>query len=484
MADQHRWDFMGYEENGVTHTPYLNQLADDGVALRSAYCTAPLCSPSRAAMTSGRYGMNTGCFTNLHELPPHTPTFIQQFRSAGYRTCAIGKTHMEIHAYDSDLTSARHKAFMDSLGWDEITETSGDDMFRHGIRCAYSVFLEKHNRMNEALEFFEQWRYFMEPEGQGDPSFACNEWTLPEEFHGTAFVGQRSIDWIEQREQDQPFLLHVGFAAPHSPIAPVPEYMDLYRDSAETSPWDNSSPPEWLPDARRGYRAMISHIDAYVGRIRDCIAAQGALENTIFVYMADHGEQAGDHDLYEKTSFFEAAMRVPMILAGPGIQAQLANEAQVETLDIGRTLCDLCSVEPHGFDQGQSLAPLLSGMSTTHRETVYAEMGCDKMLRDERYKLMWGDPRADTRPLGRLHLDKPVNIPPSPIRLFDLWEDPHEQNDLSSQAAYSSIREMMIEKLLVRLNLNTQSQPNKSRGDYRPLSSKRRMSTQMETKTL
>jgi len=97
IADQHRWDFMGYEENGVTLTPNLDALGNEGAIFRSAYCPAPLCSPSRAAIASGRYGMNSGSFTNLHELPPGTASFVSQLRAAGYRTSAVGKTHMEMH---------------------------------------------------------------------------------------------------------------------------------------------------------------------------------------------------------------------------------------------------------------------------------------------------------------------------------------------------------------------------------------------------
>ena len=107
IADQHRWDSMA-RENGVTRTPNLDRLASAGTDLSAAYCVSPLCCPSRAAIASGRYGVNSGCFTNLHKLPSGTPAFVEQFRRSGYRTCAIGKTHMEIHAYDADLLSDEH----------------------------------------------------------------------------------------------------------------------------------------------------------------------------------------------------------------------------------------------------------------------------------------------------------------------------------------------------------------------------------------
>ena len=469
IADQHRWDFIGGGANGVTYTPNLDRLARQGVHFNATYCTSPLCSPSRAALASGRYGMNTGCFTNLHELPAHTPSFVGQLRRAGYQTSAVGKTHMEIHAYDSDLTSERHRAFMDSLGWNEICEISGNGMLRTGIKCAYSEYLKQVGKFAEVVHFYENWHYFMEKEKGGDPNFACHEWPLPERYQETAFVGQRSLEWLEERDRSRPFLLHVGFAAPHSPIEPFPAYMDLYRDRPETEPWGNVDPPSWLADGRRGYRAMISQVDFYVGQIYDSIVDQGILDNTIFIYCADHGEMAGDQGLDGKTCFYEASVRVPLIVTCPLVHSQQKCSALVEILDLGKTICDLCSVDVHPLDQGRSLVPILRGQSQSHRNTVYAEMGCDKMLRDERYKLMWGAPDQDTRKLGRLHLDKPVNIPPSPCRLYDLQEDPHELRDLAADGDYRDLLYEMMEKLLVRLGENVQTQPNKSRGEYRPV---------------
>ena len=463
---------MGYERNGVTHTPNLDRLGAAGTVFRSAYCTSPLCSPSRAAIASGRYGMNSGSFTNLHELPPGTPGFVQQFRKAGYRTCAIGKTHMEIHAYDSNLCSEEHRAFMDSLGWDEVCEISGNGMLKTGIRCAYSEWLKERGRFDEVLKFYERWHYFMEKERRGDPDFFCHEWPLPEEFQETPFVAQRALDWLRDRDRSRPFLLHIGFAAPHSPIEPFPAFMDLYRNASETPPWGAANPPAWLPDGRRGYRAMIGQIDHYIGKVRECIEEQGGIENTIFVYTADHGEMAGDHGRFGKTCFFEGSMRVPLIVAGPGVQARQESPAPVEILDIGKTLCELCSVEPHSLDQGRSLVPILTGKSASHRETVYAEMGCDKMIFDGRYKLMYGDPGSDPRKLGRLHLDKPVTIPASPCRLYDLKEDPRELTDLAANPQHRDLLMKMLGELLARLNENMQPLPNKSRGEYRPVRSR------------
>ena len=469
IGDQHRWDFMGYEGNGITHTPNLDRIAQAGTLFRRAVCPSPLCTPSRAALASGRYGSNTGCFTNLHELPPGTPSFVNQLRRDGYQTSMVGKAHMEIHAYDADYTSDAHLAVMDSLGWDEVCEIAGNGMLRQGITCAYSRFLKEQGAFEDVVRFYQNWHYFMDKEMGGDPGFSPHEWPLVEALQETSFVGSRALDWLGKRDRTQPFFLHVGFAGPHSPIEPLPRFMDLYRDAPETQPIANSHPPDWLPDGRRGYRAMISQIDEWVGRIYDLVDEQGDLENTIFVYLADHGEMAGDHGGFDKTCFYEASVHVPFLMAGPGIHAGQDSQALVEVLDIGRTLCDLVGSPEHELDQGKSLVGVLSGETMKHRDSVYSEMGCDRMLFDGRHKLMWGDPRSDDRELGRLHLDKPVNIPPSPARLFDLLEDPHETVDLAADENSKGLMAEMQGKLLVRLNENMQSRPNKSRGEYRPV---------------
>ena len=214
---------------------------------------------------------------------------------------------------------------------------------------------------------------------------------------------------------------------------------------------------------------MISQIDDGVARLRQALAAEGQLDNTVFVYTADHGEMAGDHGRFGKTCFLEASVRVPLLLAGPGVRAGIDSDALVETIDIGRTICDLAGTPAHGLDQGKSLARILRQEATDHRDTVYCEMGCDRMLFDGRRKLMWGDPALDRRQLGRLHLDRPVSVSPSPGRLFDLSEDPDELRDLMQAPDHAVDREEMLGSLLARLNENTQTLPFLSRGEYRPL---------------
>ncbi len=467
FSDQHRWDFMGYADNGRTFTPNLDRLGKAGTIFHHAYCPAPLCCPARAAIAAGRYGMNTGCFTNLHQLPPNTPGYVPQLRAAGYRTCAIGKTHMEIHAYDSDLTGETHRQFMDSLGWDEIQEVSGGMMFTTGIRCAYSEFLRRQGADAAVRDFYRHWHYFMDHGKPAAHPFAAHAWSLPPELQETSFLTRTACDWLAGYSRAQPYFLFLGFPGPHSPTEPNPDFVKLYAGETETRPWGEAPLADWTLAARQGYRAYISQIDHAVGQVLAAVEARGELENTIFVYSSDHGEMAGDHGRFDKTCFYEGSLRVPLVIAGPGVQAGQNSRALVETLDLGRTLCEMTGTPAHDLDQGRSLVPLLNGRATSHRETIYTEMGCDKMLFDGRYKLMAGDPGSDTRRLGRLHLDKPVNIPPSPTRLYDLQTDPHERHDLAARAEAQPLLLQMQAKLLARINENTQARPCLSRGEFR-----------------
>ena len=413
--------------------------------------------------------MNSGCFTNLHEPPQGSPTFVSQFREAGYRTMAVGKSHMRIHAYDADYTSPAHRCYMSSLGWDDTCEVSGNGMFRTGIRCSYSEFLQRRGMLAEVADFYGRWGYFMDPHRKADHTFLPHVFPFDESLKETAFIGQAAVDWLCSRPDGRPFLMHVGFAGPHSPIEPLGRLMDFYRERPEPPPggWDDV--PDWVLDGRRGYRAMITEVDEWIGRIRDCLARRGELDDTIFVYTSDHGEMAGDHQRFDKCCFFEGAVHVPLVISMPAGPVRGASDALVETIDIGRTLCDLCGVTPHPLDQGHSLLGLLLGQRESHRESIYVEMGCDRMIFDGRYKLMWGDPTLDTRQLGRLHLEKPVTIAHSPCRLYDLEADPGELRDLAGDHASRPLLMRMMEGLMDRTNQNLQPLPLQSRGEYRPL---------------
>ncbi|MCH2176704.1 MAG: sulfatase-like hydrolase/transferase [Lentisphaeria bacterium] len=467
LSDQHRWDFMGYETNGITHTPNLDKLAARGVRANNAYCPAPLCSPSRAAMATGRYAMNSGCFTNLHKVPASTPTFNKELKKAGYTTMVIGKIHMEIHHYQSDLASPAHKAYMKELGWDDTFEVVGNGLWNTGIKDQYSKMLDQEGLKDQVLQYYNNWGYFMDKRVAMHP-LQAQVWPFEEKYQESYLIGKTAVNWIKEQPKDKPYFLHLGFTGPHSPTEPNQKFLDLYDVADETQPVDNESPWDWLPEGRTGYRAMITQIDHYIGDVIKAVEERGELDNTIIIYTSDHGEMMGDHGRTDKGSFYEGSAHVPFVAAGPGIQHKETN-ALIELLDLGKSFCDFAGVESHPLDQGESLKPVLEGNTDYHRDTVFCEMGCDKMIFDGRYKLIYGEQTADKREgLGRIHLDKPVTIPRSPAALFDLKEDPNETNNLFDNPDYVQLKIEMLEKLLARINENTQPSEFLDRGVYNP----------------
>ncbi|HBE03048.1 MAG TPA: hypothetical protein DC049_11335 [Spirochaetia bacterium] len=477
MADAHRGDFLGCLDNNVTSTPHLDRIAEKGALFTNAFCTAPLCCPSRQAIVSGGYPSNTGCFTNLHQLPAHTPTFLSELVRAGYHTVLAGKSHMEIHAFNSDLTSRSHAEYMKTLGWNELYEISGS-MLRTGIRCAYSEFLRDSGMLSEVLTYHRKWHYFMDSPSSGDPAYIVHPWPFDEHFDESRFVTDQAVNWLKQYSGSKPFFMQVGYYQPNHPRDPLPRFLEKYQNQKAPFPGGAQiSVPEKYLASRTSYRAEISQIDEYAGEIFGLLEKKNMLDNTFFIYTSDHGcslyERYGHPELFggeAYANFFQAAVHVPLLAAGGGFNEKRKITALTETIDLGKTICELAGIESHRFDQGKSLIPLLSGKIDQHRNSIYSEMACDRMLFNGKYKLMRGDPLSDKRLLWKAaHLDRPVNITPSVIRLFDLKNDPYETCDLAGNYGYKNTLAEMNELMLQRISENTRAQPYLNRGEYRPV---------------
>jgi arylsulfatase len=188
-------------------------------------------------------------------------------------------------------------------------------------------------------------------------------------------------------------------------------------------------------------------------------------DDTLVIYTSDHGDLAGDHDTWGKVYLYEPSVHVPFIVRGPGVRRGARSAALVELIDVGATVCDAMRVPTHHWDQGRTLMPLLRGECDQHRTTIYAEMGSDKMLFDGRYKLLYGNLKADRRthyqqpPYHGPAFGRPVNLPPDRIALYDLVADPAEQFNLAEQPECAQLVNVMQTKLLNRLIENMQAAP-------------------------
>lgn len=368
LTDDQRADAIGAFGNPYIITPNLDALAGRGVAFWNAYCmggnNAAVCTPSRNMLLSGRAYFRFKRFAEADK--PNVP---KSFRNAGYETWHLGKrgnTADEIHKV------FEHSAYLD----DEKARTCGEPG-------------------KETVE--------------------------------------TAIDFLDHRDSARPFLMWIEFAVPHDPRVASADLMNRYDrekiplppNFMPLHPFDNGEMevrderlapwPRTEAEIRRhlhDYYAVITGLDREIGKLIEQLRAKGEIENTVIVFTSDNGLALGSHGLMGKQNLYDHSMKVPLIVAGPGIRAG-NSEALVYLLDLFPTLCDLAGLAiPNGLD-GISLKPVIDGKAERVRESLFlAYRDVQRAIRDERFKL--------------------IRYPQiNRTQLFDLTDDPNEMRDIS-----------------------------------------------------
>ncbi len=420
MSDQHRHDYVGAAGAQFVRTPNLDRLAARGVRFTRCTTNSPVCAPARIGLASGLQPVRLGALDNNAFLPFSTRTYYQRLRDAGYRVGCVGKLDLAKPA----SYNGRHGDRPCLYGWgfthpeecegkmhagmhDEPMGPYGFHLREHGL---YRAFREDYARRQR-----EGW------------STACWDSVLPTEHFEDAYIGRRAAEWIESVPDDFPWHYFVSFVGPHDPFDPPTEYADLYRDAPMPPPVQDEGEgkpgairrrmghyeAELIARTRRQYCAATQLIDDQVGRIVNALESRGMLENTFIVYSSDHGEMLGDHGLYTKNVAYEAALRVPLIAAGPGIAGGRVSDALVELIDVNPTICDLAGLPAQEGIDARSFAPVLRGETDAHRADAVTALRHLRAIRTDRYKLIenYGD------------LDE----------LYDLAEDPDELHNIAAE---------------------------------------------------
>jgi arylsulfatase len=453
-SDHHRFDYVGYRGADFVCTPHLDRMAANGTTINQFYGTTPVCMPCRISISSGRYPMNTGAYTNRQNYPMEIPTFMQQLQKARIHTTLIGKLHHHVHGFDHDFIA--HEPEVKALGFDEVHETSGKQGCSEvGCYCRYAEYLEERG----VLADYRRWT------GRFGENNALRDDADPFPFEDIdtqdEYITRKSVEKIAMLNPEDGFYLQIGLVGPHPQFDAPHKYREFYQ---------NVTPPGFAADAApqeverwRAFAACVTQIDDCVGRILTALEERGLMKNTVVMYVSDHGEMAGDRGLWGKIVFYEPSVHVPFIAMGADIPRGVERNALAETLDLGTTICSLFGVNNHHWDQGVDLLPLITGEKTSVRDDVFAEMGSDKMLFDGRYKLMYGDLTKDTRqhwlnpPFNGPAFGRPVNIKPDVVSLYDLQTDPGETHDLSGDTV---LLNHMKTRLLDRLIMNMQVGPD------------------------
>ncbi|MBI2441231.1 MAG: sulfatase-like hydrolase/transferase [Lentisphaerae bacterium] len=420
---------MGHER---ILTPTLNQLARSGVLFSQAYSATPTCIPARRTLMTGTTARTHGdrVFKERLEMDPRLPTLPQVFREAGYQTYAVGKLH---------VFPQRAR-----IGFDEVILNEEGRHHLGGGRDDFERFLDREGYAGRELTH-----------AMGNNEYCARPWHLPEYCHPTNWTTREMCYAIQRRDPTCPAFWYCSYAAPHQPVTPPRDYWEMYRQSGVDEPFIG----EWAKDpatwpyalkrhqdkfsemssaekqlARQGFYAQCTYIDHQMRLLIGTLREAGWLDNTIVMFVCDHGDMLGNHNLWCKPPMFEWSAKIPMVLMPTAAYERVGHHQRDDRLaelrDVMPTLLDLCGLPIPRTVEGHSL------VSDYRRAHLYGEHYEDdlamRMIRSDQYKLIW-------YPVGNR------------FQLFDLARDPRELRDLADDPTLVDVRKRLTTLLAEHL---------------------------------
>lgn len=428
LLDDLRWDALGFMDHPFVETPNIDSLRDQGALMANAFVTTSICCPSRATFLTGTLANQHGVIDNetSEYNPDVTPPLTKYLQEAGYKTAMVGKWHM--------------------------------------------------GNNGAPRPYFDYWLSF---KGQGvynDPLFNINGEKIQHSGYTTDLLTDYAIQFIENQPKDQPYFCMLSHKAVHEPFQPAVRHRTAFGSGttiAEPASWseDFADKPDWHKrqrsrDVRWHYRTRdyeeehlpaaipqerwkqntkyvdqlrcLAAVDDGIGRIMKVLRERGTLENTLIIFTSDNGYFHLEHRRWDKRLAYEESLRIPMVIVYPGqIQAGTTIKQLVTNADFAPTVLSYAGLPtPHQM-QGSSMQPLLSNPGAPWRDVVFYEYWKDLVhaiptmtsVRTDRYKL--------------IHFPDIEDID----ELFDLFNDPHEMNNLAEDPAYADLYASMSDLL-------------------------------------
>jgi len=426
MCDQMRWDVMGCAGHPTVRTPNLDRLAREGRLFANAYTVAPVCSPARYSLFTGRYPHTHGALENGVAANEGEIFLTSLLKHHGYTTAISGKLHF----------TPKHLAYDFDYFWSYLYEGPRE-------LETYPLFLKlKHGSA----------RIFQREESIEHPLLReIGSFPYPRTDFMSCWIADRAIDFLRSRESAEPWFLFVSFRIPHGPYLSPEPYRSMY-------PPEELDVPE-IPESNRGmpveagyvdtddvlrritaqYLGHVTNLDDNVGRVLGELDRLGMRDDTIVVFTSDHGEMLGDKGRWGKNLMYEGPTHVPLLMrlpAGAPV-AEKFNGGEpvqeiVESIDVLPTLLDLAGIPAPGAGlEGQSFVGVATGADGEWKDRCFAECGRRTMLRDSRYKLI-----ATQKAGGRTLYE-----------LYDMDEDPTEERDLAGNPAQREVRDGLAARL-------------------------------------
>ena len=417
MSDEHSRKVLGCYGHPAVHTPHLDRLAAQGTRFTDAYCSSPICVPSRASLATGQYVHQIRFWDNAHPYDGRVPGWGHRLLAQGHRVTSIGKLH--------------YRDSSDPNGFDEeilplhVVDGMGDLL---GL-------------IRDELPLRKKNRGYVLAAGPGESSYTRYDHSIVE----------ASVRWLREeapRYGDRPWVLFVSLVCPHPPMIAPEQFFKLYRP--EHMPWPVQGEPDSWPkhpamedfrqcfnfaepcdeatvrQAVAAYLGLCSYLDHNIGRILRTLDETGLAARTRITYTSDHGEALGNRGIWGKFTMYEESAGVPLILAGPDIPPGQVCSTPVTLVDCFPTILECVGVQPHLEDTalpGHSLWRIARGEVPSR--TILSEYhavgsrGASFMIRQDSYKYV--------------HY---VGYPP---QLFDLATDPNEKHDRATDPEYKSV---------------------------------------------
>ncbi len=433
-TDQQRFDTIHSLGNPDIRTPHIDRLVAQGVAFTKAYVQSPICSPSRASFLTGRYPRTTRVTKNGAPYFPEDEVLVTKILAeSGYDCGLVGKLHLSSNR-NEQMPFGIERRYDDGYRYYRWSPTP-----RNGWEVGhdYQVWLKEQG--------IEWEKHYKRRDGGIEAKYSQTSWCT---YETERFIRYNS---------HAPWLLSVNLFDPHEPFDPPMEYKQRYLPSDMPLPkWKDgelANKPEiqqsdYINGGQGGlgpacaklsdiekqeyvadYYAMIEQIDDHVGKLLTVLEETGQLENTVIIFMSDHGEMLGDHGLIWKGAYFyEGLVHVPLIISWPGhIQQNMKSDALVELVDLAPTLLDLCGVEIPYYMQGKSLLSILTGKTNPHqhKDHVYCEFYHALLnTHEDIYATMYYDGRYKIVVYQGIDLGELYDHQTDPDEFVNLWDLP------------------------------------------------------------
>lgn len=423
LTDDQRFDMLGCFPGSKVKTPCLDALAASGVHFANAHIpggtNGAVCMPSRAMLNTGRE--LHGLVDEGLEIPPEHTTLPELLRRNGYETYGIGKWH--------NGRASHHRSF-----------SNGGAIFFGGMWDHWNVPVYNHDpegRYDHTIPYCPDFLFSRKVVQRGADYIANG-------IHSSELFVDKAIELLKQHDPSKNFYMNVAFLAPHDPRTMPEKFRAMY------SPDDMELPPNFLPeppiplgvqdirDERLAaaprqpgeirqhicdYHGIVSHLDAEIGRLLDALKETGMYDDTLVILAGDNGLAVGEHGLMGKQNVFEHSVRVPLIIAGPGVRQGAASNAPVMLNNIYPTLCGLLGIETPGSVTTRGFGMELDGSGEFQRDFFYLE--CCEFHRGFKHRDMkLIEAVVDGRHTGTL--------------FYDLAADPYETTNLANHPAHAA----------------------------------------------